>query len=460
MIKSSRALSRLSNYLIRPVDGSSLGAFRILFGMLMLWATLKYFHYGWIKQSYLDPNFLFTYEWFPWVTPLPGNGMYYLFGVMAASSLFLALGLLYRLSSIVFFLTYTYVFLLDKSLYNNHYYFICLLAFLFCFINAHHWMSIDLLWNKKLRSEKHVRSIPKWNVLIMQAQVFIVYFFGGVAKINSDWLQGQPLKGWLKISAEEEEYPEIIEQFLTSDYAAYFLSYGGLLFDLAIGFILIYKKTRWLGIILILIFNIFNSWLFIIGIFPFLMIAATLLFLEPDTPGKWMQRLLPKLANYSINNKLPQTPSRNFAMVFVMIYLIIQIFLPIRHFLYQGNASWTEEGHHFAWRMKLRSKNFCALLYEVTNKDTGEKWPVFPDKLVSQYQFDYLCRRPHMIFQFAHHLKSLIKEQGATNLNIIARTLVGYNFRQPQTLINPTVNLLETEYSTFRHADWILPLNK
>jgi hypothetical protein len=321
-------------------------------------------------------------------------------------------------------------------------------------------MSVDLLWNKKLRSDIYAGSIPNWNVLIMQAQVFVVYFFGGVAKINSDWLKGQPLKGWLKSSAEREDPTEIIKQFLTSDFAAYFFSYGGLFFDLAIGFILLYKKTRWIGVILILIFNFTNSWLFIIGVFPFLMIAATILFLEPDTPRKWARWLLPNLVKNSIGENLPKYPYRNFAMAFVSIYLFIQVFLPIRHFLYKGNASWTEEGHHFAWRMKLRSKNFCALAYEITNMDTGEKWPIFPDKLIPKHQFGNMCRRPHMILQFAHYLKTILNEQGTKNLTIKARTLVAYNYRPPQTMIDPKVNLLEKRNLTFKSSDWILPLKE
>ena len=188
------------------------------------------------------------------------------------------------------------------------------------------------------------------------------------------------------------------------------------------------------------------------------MIAATILFLEPDSPRKWFQRIFPKLKKNSIGNDSTPWPYRNFAMTFIFIYLFIQIFLPIRHFLYQGNASWTEEGHHFAWRMKLRSKDFCALAYEVTNLDTGEKWPIFPDKLIPKHQFGNMCRRPHMILQFAHHLKTILKEQGTTNLAINARTLVAYNYRPPQTMIDPEVNLLEKKYLTFKSSDWILPL--
>ena len=237
MKKSSEYLDSAIAYLMRPVDASSLGALRIFFGILMVWSTLKYFYNGWIKEYYIDPKFLFTYELFPWVSPWPGDGMYYHFAVMALAAFFLALGFFYRASAIVFFLTYAHGFLIEKSLYNNHYYFICLIGLLFCVTNAHRWMSLDALWIKKLQSDAQAGTVPYWHVLLIKAQVFIVYFYGGIAKLNEDWLRGEPLRHWLPGSANNESVPALAAQFMKSEFAAYFFSYTGLIFDLAIGFI-------------------------------------------------------------------------------------------------------------------------------------------------------------------------------------------------------------------------------
>ena len=52
-------------------------------------------------------------------------------------------------------------------------------------------------------------------------------------------------------------------------------TYGGLLFDLTIVFIILFKPTRLLGIALIILFHLTNHFIFSIGIFPWLMIMLT-----------------------------------------------------------------------------------------------------------------------------------------------------------------------------------------
>jgi hypothetical protein len=259
---------------------------------------------------------------------------------MGVSALFLALGLFYRFSAIVFLLTYTYTFLLGKSLYNNHYYFICLLGILFCCVNANRWMSLDIVLKKRFFHKSLPETVPFWNVLLVKAQVFIVYFYGGIAKFDMDWLKGEPLRQWFKEVAGRESTPEIIGKFLETEFAAYFFSYGGLIYDLVIGFLLICRKTRLLAFGLILFFNLTNNWLFRIGVFPTLMVAATIIFLEPETPKKMLQKFFPRFKKETISSSPIVSPYRKAATIFVSLYLIIQILLPFRHWLYKGNLNW------------------------------------------------------------------------------------------------------------------------
>ncbi|MGV7221097.1 MAG: HTTM domain-containing protein [Nitrospinales bacterium] len=443
------------NYLTRPVDASSLSIFRFLFGIIMVWSTLKYFYRGWIKYNYIDQNFYFTYEWFHWIAPLPGNGMYWIFGFIATSALFLALGLLYRISAIIFFLSYTYVFLIDKTLYNNHYYLISLLGFLFCFTNAHGGMSVDNLWRKKFRPDTQTGNVPFWNILIFKSQIFIVYFYGGIAKINLDWLKGEPMRHWL---VKGDETPEILTRILESEFSAYFFSYGGIIFDLGIGFLLLYRKTRLFGFILLLVFNLTNNWLFTIGIFPFLMIATTVLFLEPETPRSFLQNYFSKFKSTNIYQKEKPSPYQKLAITFFCLYLCIQILIPFRHLLYSYNTSWSEEGHYFAWRMKLRDKSNCQLGILASNPDSGNTWVITGERHISERQYKDMCKSPNLIIQYAHFLGQELKILGISNPVITVRTLVSLNFREPQPMIDPNVNLVEAEYLTFKSADWILPL--
>lgn len=449
-----------SNALLRPMDASTLGAFRFFFGMLMLWVTLKYFYFGWVHSMFLEPKFLFTYELFPWIKPWPGNGMYFHFGLMAVSALFVGLGLFYRLSSIVFLLTYTYIFLLDQGTYNNHYYFICLVAFILCFVNANRWMALDLFLQKKRGNKKAIETVPYWSLLLLKAQVFVVYFYGGIAKLNLDWFKGEPMRHWLKKWAGRDNIPDFVASFMESEVGTYFFSYGGIIFDLGICFLLIYKKTRLLGFGLLIIFNLTNNWFFNIGVFPFLMIAATILFLEPDTPRNFIHKWFPHL--HKKNIEIEQTPSSNNkrAIIFVSLYLTIQILLPFRHWLYEGNVNWTEEGRTFAWHMKSASKTECRLRFLATNQETNETWPISAENHLLLRQYKMMCIRPNLIFQFAHLLKNELQNNEINDPVITVRTLVSFNFRPVQAIIYPNVNLAEANYSIFKSADWILPLKE
>ena len=59
---------------------------------------------------------------------------------------------------------------------------------------------------------------------------------------------------------------------------AYLFSWGGALFDLFIPFILLAKKIRIYGYILVVLFHGLTSAMFPIGVFPFVMIISTLIF--------------------------------------------------------------------------------------------------------------------------------------------------------------------------------------
>ena len=110
------------------------------------------------------------------MTPWPAIGMYYHFAVLALAGLMISIGLFTRFFSVVFFFGYTYMFLLDQGEYNNHYYFMCLLGFLFCFTNTNRWMSLDALEKPDIGAG----TVPWWNLFILRTQVFIVYFYGGI----------------------------------------------------------------------------------------------------------------------------------------------------------------------------------------------------------------------------------------------------------------------------------------
>jgi len=241
-------------------------------------AVAGYFDHNWIDRYWIEPPFHFSYYGFDWVYPWPGDLMYLHFVVLGILASFIMIGFKYRISAILFFLGFTYIFLVDQATYLNHFYLICWISFLMIFVPANRAFSIDVLRNKKLRTD----TIPAWPIWLLRAQIGIVYFFGGIAKLNSDWILGEPMRLWLSYRTD---FP-IFGQFFTEELTVYSFAYGALLVDLLVVPFLLWKKTRLTAFCIVTIFHIMNHFLFFIGIFPWFMIFATLLFFSPDWPRR------------------------------------------------------------------------------------------------------------------------------------------------------------------------------
>lgn len=270
---------KTTNYkeiLFRPVHSGSLVAFRILFGLIMLWEVYRYFDRGWIERYWVDPVFNFSYEWFGWIQPLSADGMIALFYLLAILSVFITIGFLYRVSATLFFLIFTYTFLLEQARYLNHFYLVSLISFIMIVLPAHRSFSVDAWLSRK----KYRQVVPYWTVLVLQFQIGIVYFFGGIAKLNMDWLSGSPMNSWLP---RRSDFPFVGNYFELAEVAK-FVSYSGLMLDLLALPLLLIRKTRPWIVIALVFFHFTNDRLFTIGIFPWFMIGALTLYLPPSWP--------------------------------------------------------------------------------------------------------------------------------------------------------------------------------
>lgn len=270
------SLNRFTNRMFEQVDASSLSFFRICLGVIMLVECWRYYDHGWIERYYMDPDFFFTYYGFGWVTPLPGDQMYWLFGALALLSLCVIVGLIYRVTIVLLWLVFTYIFLLDQTRYLNHFYFTSLLIFLLAVAPAHRAVSIDA-W---LGHGPHGGTVPWWSIWILRGQMEVMLIFAGLVKINSDWLRLEPLGMWL---ARRSDAP-LFGPILLQDWFVAVASYGVIAVHLIGAPLLLFRRTRFPAIIVYFAFHLANHFMFTIGIFPWLTMAATLLFLDPDWP--------------------------------------------------------------------------------------------------------------------------------------------------------------------------------
>lgn len=442
----SSAFEQFNRHLQRlfdPIDIAPLVLFRIAFGGLMLWEVWRYFNFTRIARYYVEPSFHFHYFGFEWLSPLPGDGMFLLFHGLGVLSVLIMVGAFYRVSMSLFWLGFTYVFLLDNAQYLNHFYLVCLVSFLMIFIPAHRALSVDALLRPGLRSQ----IAPTWALWLLRGQMAIVYVFGGLAKINADWLAGEPMREWM---AARTDFP-VIGGLFTEEWMVYLFSYGGLLLDLFIVPFLLWPRTRIPALLLATAFHLMNARLFNIGIFPWFAIAATLLFMPPH----WFRLSLIMGKSVVETASSFRTRRSSWLLAAAALYFGVQIALPLRHWMYSGDPSWTEEGHTLAWRMRLRDKDGDIFFY-ASDPATGGSWQVPVESMLSRRQYDQMKDNPPMILRFSHHLAGTLRDE-YPEIRIHAHAMMSLNSRASQLLIDPTVNLA-SQPDDLLAADWILPL--
>lgn len=427
-------------HLTTPVDGAFLAFFRLTVGGAFLFSFLSYLTTGWVEYFYVKPEFHFKYLGFGWVHALPGSGMRWLFQALCVVAAMVATGTCYRVSSVLLAMGYTYVFLIDKSQYQNHYYLLMLTAWLMVFVPAQRVFSIDSWWAARGGNTSACgQSVPRWCLWIVRFQVALPYFFGGIAKMNADWVHGQPMR--MKL-ANSTWYP-IIGSFFTQEWCVQLFVWGGLLFDLLVVPFLLCKRTRLAAFFVSLSFHLMNATLFSIGVFPWFMILATMVYFEPDWPRVFRRRRGSLPTSADVRRDTPRWLARG-----LIAYVAIQLLLPWRHLCYPGNVNWTEEGHFFAWHMKLRDKK-TVCKFRWRDPETNEIGDVNILQFITQQQASHATGDPEMIVQFCRYLKQKISEQRGRDCEIYALNLTSLNGRKPQPLVNPTIDLGSVEVQVY-----------
>jgi hypothetical protein len=404
----------------KETSAAPLAVYRIGFGLLMLFSTIRFIAKGWVQTQYIEPSFHFPYYGFEWI-PYPSEfGIYFLFGSMIFGAALITLGLLYRFGAFMFFFCFTYIELLDKTNYLNHYYFVSLIAFLLVLIPANQYFSLDA----KLGLTRQSNTCPKWHIWILKFQIAIVYIFAGIAKLESDWLlQAQPLKYWLHTA----HHYDIVGPLLKQDWVAYTFAWFGCIYDLTIVVFLSMERTRKIAYLFVIVFHLTTWFLFPIGVFPWVMMAATLIFFTPSFHEKILNRFRlifgtkPLKSDTSVKSSLPM----NAVNIILGAFITFQLLMPFRHLLYEGDLFWKEQGFRFSWRVMLMEKTGYATFF-VSDPNTKDEIEVNNSDFLTPNQEKMMSTQPDMILQYAHYLRDVHKD------TIITRYGVDLHFKNPQ----------------------------
>ncbi|MEM0997451.1 MAG: HTTM domain-containing protein [Bacteroidota bacterium] len=445
--------------MIAHESASALGIFRLLFGVVLLMQIINFVSVDFISKDLVKPVLHFKWYFFSYVEPLPKAGLELLLFVLAAAAVLIALGRFYRIAVAIWFVGFTYLWLLDKGFFNNHYYLMSILCAMMFFLPADRW---DLFRKNAPRV-----SIPRWYVLAIKVQLFIVFFWAAINKMQAGWLVNhQPIAFILDYKAQFTGDASWDSGLLENG-----MVWGGLFFDLLVIPALWWRPTRWFAVAGMVVFNGFNYYIFHdvgeIGIFPWLLLATVILFFPADS-GEWIRARLgiarKKAQNKSAlrgKHKSPQqpeagTPLPRLAWVFTA-FLAFQLIFPARHLLVPGHVDWTGEGQRFAWRMKIMYKDFEMHWYMVDQAGQGPRYEVNLGGILTPKQYTALGYYPDLIPPMARYLKEDARRRGLSDPIIQVDFKSGLNGWGQQNLLDPTVDAATLVAHPLRRAEWILP---
>lgn len=373
--------------------------------------------------------------------------MYLMFVAFILLGLAIAVGFYYRLVSLLFALGFTYFFLLEQTNYQNHYYLMVLLSWVCCLLP----LNQNLSWDSRRNPAMHSEVTDAWVLWTVRFHVGITYFFGGLAKLVPDWMLGEPMRTMLISKADTP----VVGAFFESPYAGLLFSWGGIFLDLMIVPLLLYRRTRPFAFMAGLAFHLTNSVLFTIHIFPWFMIIASTIFFEPDWPRRILGSKPVELPPEQPILWKQLSGLKKFGVAVACLYLTFHVAWPFRYRTYEGDSSWTEQGHFFSWRMMLRGKTGGVRFFLT---DPVRKQTVIPDlrEFLSIDQAGKFPKNPEWILQLAHFLADRYEEDTGRRPEVRALVLLSLNGRKPQLLIDPNVDLAK-QLRGQRVRPWVLP---
>ncbi len=423
---------------------AALVAFRVAFGLLITVSAIRFLAYGWVDELFVRQQVRFHYWGFGWVPTMPVEWMKPAFAALVVLGLMVSAGVLYRFAMAALLVFFAWLQLVDVTNYLNHYYLVALLAALMLVMPLGRAASVDAwLWPRR-----RVETFPAWCTRLLQFQVGTVYFFAGLAKLNSDWLlHAQPLNIWLSARTSMP----LVGPLLDERWVAYLAAWFGFIFDTTAPLFLSLKRTRRYFYVLVLGFHAATWALFPIGMFPFIMVTAALVFFDASWPRRFLRSRPPELDARPVH--VPRWAPA--LAVAIACWCAVQALLPLRAHLYGPDVSWHEQGMRFSWRVMSREKNGSVTFF-VKDKASGREWVVSPERYLTQLQEREMSTQPDLIWQFARVLQREWAGRGFHDVEIRADALASWNGRPAARLIDPKVDLLSVE-DGLQPKPWILP---
>lgn len=412
----------------RDVDVAGLVALRVMAGIGVVLFAVALFR-GWGPLAgYFDAPKHFPYRGLEWVQAVSPSGLRAFGLVMGAAGAAMAAGFRYRIASAVACAIVAYFFFLDVLYYDVVTFLAILLLALLAASPAHAVASVDAL-----RGPVPCRGL-KLSMTLLRFQVGVVYIFAGIAKLTPGWLSGDTLRVMLG------SYPPA--RWLAAPRAVMLAAaWAGLVFDLTIVPLLLWKRTRTAAFVALVVFHLHNALVMELGAVPWIMLAASTVFLPTD----WPRRLtLP----------LPITPpcggEPRWVRIAAVAWIIIGLAVPLRRWVTPGDPAFHGFGYDFTWALRSRARACGAYLVVVDRTTSQSSVRSIEPELRPDLRGRVWCD--------AYSIWRDAQDAGrGGNVSVHAKAYTSLDDHHPSPMIDPTADLTTEPFPLVGVPRWVLP---
>ena len=175
--------------------------------------------------------------------------------------------------------------------------------------------------------------------------------------------------------------------------------------------------------------------------FPYIMITATLIFFSAG----WHESVLSRLGGglEREKNELIDEPVKagwSFISVALVCYVLVQVYLPLRHIQYSDNLFWHEQGYRFSWRVMLMEKNgLTNIILRDPVKDIRKE--LDQNMYLTPFQKQQMRAQPDMLLQFANFVGTRFEMDHGYAPEVYVKSRISLNGRRSQPFTNDTLDV-------------------
>ncbi|XP_073952043.1 gamma-glutamyl carboxylase isoform X2 [Choristoneura fumiferana] len=454
---------KVALYLHAPKHASSLALTRILFGLMMLFDIPDERGGATMQKRWGDPKSC-HFPLFTFIQAIPMPYMALVYAALWIGAVGMTLGYKYRISATLFTICFWYLFLIEKSYWNNHSYLFALVSFLLACTEADCYWSIDTF----LEPENFCETVPYWNYFLLKYQFFILYFVAGLKKGTSEWLTGYSVPN---LSAHWVFTPFTL--FLTVEQTDYLIVHWFIyLFDLTVAFWMMWSRSRHMAMVFCALFHLMNSRLFTIdGAAPE---CVSLKNCDNDVKNSKERKTInganltlqkDELNSEHQSNHVEVGQREKITTILIIMYMIMQVFLPFSHFITKGYNNWTNGIYGYSWDMMVHTWDIQSVIVKLVDNEKNSQFYVDPYVLTPN---DRWFKHGDMIQQYAMCLKNNLAKESrkplkhlgmpSQNISIYIDVWCSLNGRFVQRMFNPKLDLLQISWSFYQDLPFLMPI--